>query len=251
MMSRLGYVLWLALLFSTTVRAQQVTGALEDIDRLREEGRYVEALEALEALAAEAPDNAEVLWRRSRTRVDIGEGAGDEDVQKTHYRAALSDADAAVAADTQNVEAHLARAIAAGRLALISGIRERIELSRDLKESIDRAIALDPHNGAAYHVRARWHYEGASLGLLERTIVKAVYGGLPEASYEQAVKDFQRAIAIDSSILVNYLELGKTYLKLGRQDEAQQVLARVLALPTQHPDDPEHKQEAHRLLRRL
>jgi tetratricopeptide (TPR) repeat protein len=222
--------------------------SLATIDEMRGDGRFTEALAALESLKAAQPGDVEVLWRLSRTRVDIGEKASARDQQESHYRAAIEDARGAVAAAPDHPEAHLALAIAAGRVGLISGTRTKVELSRDVKESVDRAIELNPNLGPAYHVRGRWNYEVASLGFMSRTVVRMVYGGLPSASYEQAAADFQKSIEIEDRVL-DRLELGKTYLKLGERAKARAEFERALALPDEDPDDPEHKEEARSLLR--
>ena len=52
---------------------------------------------------------------------------------------------------------------------------------------------LDPENEMAYHVRGRWHYGVADLNWIERAVVKTVYGGLPDASFEQAARDLEKA----------------------------------------------------------
>ena len=220
---------------------------LAEVDRMLDEGRFQAALHRLEELHQATPGEADILWRMSRAKVDIGEQANDEDEQAVHYRAAWADADAAVEADPRNAQAHLARAIAAGRVGLISDTREKIELSREVKESVDRAIELDPENATAYHVRGRWNYEVADLGFFARAIVKVVYGGLPDASFEQAAADFRRAIELEDQV-IHHLELGKTYRKLGREDEARKELEYALGLPDADPDDPGHKEEAREIL---
>lgn len=224
--------------------------SLGDVDRMRKAGQYREALSVLEQARQRTPADAEVLWRLSRTRVDLGEQAQKEAERLVHYRAALADAEAAVAADDAHAQAHLAVAIAAGRVALQSPTKQKVELSRTVKEHVDRAIALNPRDDAALHVRARWHYEVASLGFLSRTALKLVYGGLPDASYEKAARDFEQAITLQD-LIRHRVELAKTFLKLDRPADARTHLQRALALPETDPDDPGYKTEARALLKAL
>jgi Tfp pilus assembly protein PilF len=237
----------LVILGSMTADAQPAADALAAIDAMRDQGAYSEAVIRLEQMQGSHPGNAEVLWRLARTRVDIGEQRASLDEQATHYRAAIEDARRAVEVDPNNAEAHLALAIASGRVGLISPTRQKIELSRDVKEHVDRAIELDPSSGTSYHVRGRWHYEVASLGFVERTVVRVVYGGLPQASYEQAAADFRRSIEAEDTVL-DRLELGRTYLKLGDRVRARAELERAVGMPTTDPKDPTHQQEARELL---
>jgi tetratricopeptide (TPR) repeat protein len=228
----------------------ELDSTLTTVDQQREAGDFRTALATLNGLREEHPNDAGVLWRLSRTKVDLGEQRTRDDERAQFYREALAHAETAVQADSTNARTHLAGAIAAGRVGLISGTREKVQMSRAVKEYVDRAIELNPDLPAAYHVRARWHYEVASLGFFSRTIVRAVYGGLPDASYEAAVENFERSIALDDRV-VDRLELGRTYLAMDQEAEARAQLETALTLPNKDPDDPQYKDEARELLDEL
>lgn len=252
-LSRYVVVLLVALLIAPLgVHAQStpLNATLEEVDQWREAGDFRQAFATLSSLAEEHPNQPEVLWRLSRTKVDLGEQRTREDEREALYRDAFADAEAAISADSMSARAYLAGAIAAGRVGLLAGTREKVELSRTVKEYVDRAIALNPDLPAPYHVRARWHYEVASLGFFSRTVVRAVYGGLPDASYEAAVEDFERSIALDDRV-VDRLELGRTYLAMDQEEKARAEFEKALALPNKDPDDPQYKEEARSLLDEL
>ena len=236
-----------------TARDSAATGstgnaALALADSLWLAGQFEASLEALQT----GPDSAraDVLWRMARAKGNLGENAEDNDQKATWYRAALENAQAAVEADSANAEAWVTQAIAAGRVGLEAGNKEKVELSREVKESVDRAIELDPENTLAYHVRGRWNYEVASLGFFSRAALKLAYGGLPDASYESAVEDFKQAIALEDQV-VHHLELGKTYQKLDDASRAKDEFERALALETTYPDDARYKEEAEERLAEL
>jgi FimV-like protein len=220
---------------------------LQVVDSLREAGDYRQALAQLQSLNREHPESGAVLYRLALTRVDIGEQRDEESAQQAAYKEALADAKAAIAADSTLADAHLARAIAEGRVALAAGTKEKIRRSRAVKRHADTAIALDSTLAAAYHVRARWNREVSDLGFFERAVVKTVYGGLPEASFEQSVKDFQTAIRLED-VIVHHLELARTYEKMGEDAKAREELQTVLAMEASDPDDPMHKKKARELL---
>jgi tetratricopeptide (TPR) repeat protein len=234
----------LCLLFPAGTASAQTT--LAEVDDWIDGGQFAKARTTLEQMRQARPQDPEVLWRLARVKVDVGEQTRDKNKQRALYLDAHRDAEAAVQAGPNSADTYLTRAITAGRVALLSGSREKVERSRGVKEDVDRAIALDPANASAYHVRGRWNYEVADLGFVERAVVKVVYGGLPDASFEQAARDFQQALQVEDKV-IHHLELGRTYLKLGRKAEAQAEFLRVLALPDTDPDDPMHKQEARRL----
>jgi tetratricopeptide (TPR) repeat protein len=229
---------------------QALDRALATVDSMRAAGAFEEALARLGELRNEYGDDAQVLWRMSFTEIDVAKTLDKKEARSKRYQEALTFADAALAADSSNAHAHLAKAISEGRIALDAGTRERVRRSRAVKRHADRAIELDPSLDGAYHTRARWHRGVADLGFFSRAIVKTVYGGLPEASFEQSVKDFKKAIELHDERL-HRLELAKTYLKMDREEDARRELKQVLKMPAEDPFDPEYKEEAQTLLEDL
>jgi tetratricopeptide (TPR) repeat protein len=224
--------------------------ALVRVDELRQAGRFQEALSQLDSLRNEYGTDVAVLWRQSLTQVDVAKTLDKKDERSPHYQQALELANAALAADTTNAHAHLAKAVAEGRIALDAGTRERVQRSRAVKQHADRAIELDDTLPGAFHTRARWNREVSDLNFFERAIVKTVYGGLPEASFEASVEDFQRAIELEN-VRFHHLELAKTYLKMDRPADATAELQTVLELPAKEPFDEQYKTEAQELLEEL
>lgn len=220
---------------------------LARLDSLREAGAFEDAYSQLRTLRDQHGDDVEILWRMSLTQVDLANTTSGRKAVKERYREALSLADAALVADTMNAHAHLAKAVAEGRVALNAGTKERVQRSRAVKAHADRAIELDSTLDGAYHTRARWHREVADLGFLERTFVKAAYGGLPEASFEQAVRDFKRAIELHQERF-HHLELAKTYFKMGQDEEARAELMTVVDLPATEPFDEKYGDQARQML---
>lgn len=227
-----------------------LTAELAAVDILREEGRYAEALERLQAVLGKHSAQAEILWRQSWTKVDLGEASDGEAAMRKFYEGALNDAKAAIAADERNARAHLVYAIAAGRLALISPTRRKVELSRIVKRHADQALEWDSELAAAYHVRAIWHREVAAIGGVSRAVLRLVYGGLPEASYEAAVADFEKSIALEEHVS-DRLEMARTCLAMGDSDRARRELERALALPVKMHQDRKHQETARKLLGEL
>jgi len=236
---------------SSRAEAPPLQQALQTVDSLRSVGDFRTALTRLYELSREHPASVEVLWRYAILWSDYGKAADRESQARSAYRQALEMADRALEADPSSAWAHLAKAAASGRAALLAGgNKQSIRLSRDVKEHADRAIELDSTLAPAYYVRGVWHSEVADLGFLKRTIVRTVYGGLPEASLEQAVADLQRAIELESRTY-NHLELGKAYLKMGRTDAAREQLQIALDVFPSDPFAPTYKLEARALLREI
>lgn len=167
-----------------------------------------------------------------------------------YYREALDAAKAAAAADSTRARSHPAIAVAQGRAALNAGTQERIRRSRAVRCHADRVLAIDSTLAPAHHVRGRWHGEAADLGVFKRTIVRTVYGGLPDASFGEATKNFKRALDFEDEIH-HHLELGKTYLELDRPEAARVELQKVVDVSSPDPFAPDYKSEARALLNDL
>lgn len=220
---------------------------LEVADDAREQGRYEEALERLETVRKAQGNHVSLLWRAAWTLSDMGEAEEGEDKEKL-FTEAWRKAEAAVAADPENGRAHMVAAIAAGRKALISGTRLQVELSRQVKEYADRAIALDANLAPAYHARGIWHREVAGLGRITRLIVRTVYGGLPEASLERALADLQKSIELDDQI-PDRVELGAVYWEMNEKEKAREQWRKALGMPRVMHLDRVHQRRALQMLK--
>lgn len=252
-----GVVVAVTLLYGRAVHAQSADStdaalekALVEVDSLRHAGDWLTARNQLRRLRSDYPNRVPVLWRLVYTYADLGRVTEDEDQRAMYYEQGLDVAKAALDVDSTSARAHLSMAVAEGRVALDAGTGERIRRSRAVKRHVDRAIAIDSTLDGAFHVRGRWNREVADLGFFQRAIVKTVYGGLPDASFEQAVRDFLRAIELHDEIF-HHLELGKTYLKLDREDAARSQFQTALEMPLADPFDTRYKEEARELLDEL
>ena len=217
------------------------------VDTLRAQGDFREALSRMTNLRNEYGDEVELLWRMSLTRVDIAKTLDGKSARKQQYGQALTLAEAALTVDASSAHAHLAKAVAEGRIALDAGTRERVQRSRLVKKHADRAIELDSTLDGAYHTRARWNREVSDLNFFERAIVKTVYGGLPESSFQQSVRDFKRAIELHDERF-HRLELARTYIKMEKYDEAREQLRTVTEMRPREPFDQQYLEEAQQLL---
>ena len=235
------------LVAQSTADPAALDSALVEVDEMREAGDFRKAINRLSSMRDTFGDDVEILWRLSLTRVDLATMSNNKQAIAEHYREALKYAEAALTVDASDAHAHLAKSIAEGRIALDAGTKERVQRSRAVKKHAERAIELDSTLARAYHVRARWNREASDLNFFERAIVKTVYGGLPESSFEQAVRDFKRAIELENERF-HHLELAKTYLKMDRPNDARAELQTVLELPATDPFDQKYKAEAQELL---
>jgi len=206
---------------------------------------YLKAL-ALDSLSYEAN------WKASRAYLDVGEVIDDDDERIEYYQNGTICAERAVRIQPEGGKGHLFLAIALGRIALDAGAKERIRLSKQIKEEVDLAIKYDPNDDIAYHVLGRWNRKLANLSWIEKGFADIFLGGVPdEASDENAVAAFKKAIEINPKHINHHLELGITYEMMGLDEEARQQYEICLELPKSDSDDEKYINEARERLEDL
>lgn len=232
--------------------------AAEDFAALLARGDQLDAqLKTKDALAVylEAeklqPNNADLLHRIAKQYGESQNDTRDKAERRRIGNIALDYAKRAVAADANNAKAQLALAISYGRVAPYLDNKTKIAYSKLVKQHADRALALDPRDDLTWHVLGAWNYELANLNPLLRGIAQLIYGKLPSASNEDAVKAFRKAVELNPRRVGNQVELGRALAELGKKDEARAALEKGLSLPIRQRDDPETKERARAALKKL
>jgi tetratricopeptide (TPR) repeat protein len=164
---------------------------------------------------------------------------------------AVTYSDRAVALAPNDPEAQLAVAISYGKLLPFQSNKEQFYNSRVIKTAVDKVLALDPGNDFGWQVLGRWKFNIAQIGGLKRVLAQAAYGKLPTATYEDAVRCFDKAIELNPKRLMHYVELGRTYAVMGKTAEARKFINKGLALPDTEKDDPETKRQGREILQQL
>jgi tetratricopeptide (TPR) repeat protein len=214
--------------------------------------RLPEARAAYLAALQESPGDFVVLCRLSRSESELGELQKGDD-QRATRSAAVEHARLAIKAAPDSAAGHVWLAVGLGRQALSEGAKTRLALSREIKSEVDRALQMDPNIGRAWHVLAVWNVKLSSLNTIERMAANAVLGGVPKgASFEQAEKAFQKAIALEPGYVNHRLEYGRMLKDRGRKAEAKTELEKAVSLPpTSGALDARYQAEARELLAKL
>lgn len=148
-------------------------------------------------------------------------------------------------------ETHLALAISYGKMLPLEKSKQQFATLRHIRIAADKVIALDPKNDLAWHVLGRWYSGLADIGTTKRALARVAYGPLPPAKHEDAARCFEKGIALNPKRLMHYIELGRTYEKMGRDADARIFITKGLALPETEYDDPETKNLGRQLLKKL
>ncbi len=195
------------------------------------------------------PTNLTALCKCSELSSRIGARQSGKDKMNEYFIAAKNYAAAALRNDPNSSEANFVMALALGRLSLIAGTKERIELARDIKKYAEISIRLDPFNFKPYHVLGKWNYEVSNLNVAERALAKLIYGGLPSASLKQSIFYFEKSRTLNPSFILNYLELARAYHRNNENNKALDLLRTVQSLPNMITDDARVKKTAGMLLK--
>lgn len=214
--------------------------------------QLAEARTHYEAAVKAAPNQLAPLLKLVRTESELGETLKD-DAQRRAWAASVEHARAAVAMAPDSASAHIWLAVALGRQALREGPKTKLAMSREIKSEADRALQLDPQLARAYHVLAVWNVKVSSLSMIERMAANAVLGGVPKgASFDNAKRAFQKAIALEPDYVHHRLEYGRMLKDLKRSTDARRELEKAIALPpTSDALDARYQAEARELLAKL
>jgi len=238
-----------------------LTGAIaqaQSVNELLEKGavcdRKFESKEALTCyLAAEKlePQDPRILVQIARQYRHLMTDAPtiEEKLRWGHIAEAYSTR--AAAAGPRNSEAQLATAITLGKMLPYLPTKEQVAASPRIKESVDKALALDADNDTAWHILGRWNRVLADVNGLKRALAGMFYGSLPKGSNEEAERDMRRAIDLNPNRLMHYIELGRIYAQMGRKEDARFYINKGLAMPNAEKDDPETKERGRETLAKL
>jgi tetratricopeptide (TPR) repeat protein len=226
------------------------TGAwcAESVDELLRKGDvYDQKLQAAEALKYYLPaekadaDNPRILTRIARQYRHLMADAKSKDEKLRLGKVSLVYAQRAAACGPNDCEAQLSPAISYGKMLPLLGSKEQVDASPRIKNACDKALALDPRNDSAWHILGRWNRVLADISPVKRTLAGALYGKLPSGSLPDAERCLNKAIAIDPTRLMHYIELGRIYAQEGRKEDARRLINKGLAMPNVEKDDPEIK----------
>jgi len=239
----------LILFFSHSIFSQDINTILKQAAKLESIPDEKAAFEKFKQGHKQQPQNIYILNKCSELCSRIGKREPIDEIRFGWFQNAKNYANAALAIQPANGEAHCVMAIALGCIALDGSSREKVNAAKEIKKHIDLSLKNDPTNYKAWHVLGRWQYELSSLNFFERTAVKVLFGGLPTATYSESIRSFEKANSI-KGFAANYFELARAYKKNNEQQKAVAAINKLLLLPNQTEDDEDLKNTGRKLLSR-
>lgn len=241
---------------ASSLGAQDIAGHLAAAEAARCRREPQEALEHLRAVLALDSLNYEANWRAARELADIGKMMPNAQRARrdTVYAESQALAERAVRVNANGADGHYMVAVAVGRVALTKGARERVRFARVVRDEALRATELNPRHDGALHVLGRWNAEIQRLPRVTKFFARTFLGAsiFNQASWDNAVRYFTEAIAVNPDNLYHHLDLAEALVDAGRPDEARPHLERIAGMaPACDPQDPDFKTQAAALLQRL
>ena len=241
-----GLIIWLLATACGTVLAanpqaeQLITQGDAEVRALHAQ----EALALFEQAAKAEPNNAEIILRISQQFSNMIAAAKTPADAEAYAKLSLDEAKQAVALAPGNPKAHLALAVAYGRITDFEDNRTKVEDSRHVKEECDKALELDPKDDFVWHVLGRRNYRVATLNPVLKLIARFVYGGMPDASLEEAERDYRKAIELVPQRLIHHHELARVYIALGQPEDARKEWEKELTLKPEDNEGVNDQKEA-------
>ncbi|MBM4171007.1 MAG: tetratricopeptide repeat protein [Ignavibacteria bacterium] len=245
-------VITFILLSSSYIISQTVEQLITECDNFYSQFNNQKALEVLKKAEVTAPDNWEVVWRLSRTNVDIGDKMPtdtdeQEDAQLVTYQKALEYAEKAVKLGPDKTISYLRRAIANGKIALFKGIFSVAGVVNSVKADVEKAIQLDNGDdfvmGVSHYVLARTHAKTSDKWKPARSIL-----GLGWADNEIAIKEYKKAIQLYPEYVMFYVDYAISLIREDEYKTAREMLNKALTVKNAHQDDDKRKAEAKQIL---
>ncbi|MCY7421919.1 MAG: hypothetical protein LH478_09290 [Chitinophagaceae bacterium] len=247
-MNRL-FLLLLSVSIVSVAISQNVNVLLKEGLNFERSLKEEEALASYQRVLTIDKNNVQALIRSAELSCAIGARQVDKKSKLTYFTTAKDFANAALLLDSNNADANYIRAVVAGKFTEIETDNKKIiENVKNIKLYADKALQLNPKHAKAYYVLGKWNFEMINLAWAKRAAVKLFYGGLPNASIENAVAFMEKARVLDQYFVMNYLDLAKAYKYDDKPARAIEVLNKLVKLPTRTADDASLKEEGKRML---
>ncbi|GMT31768.1 hypothetical protein PFISCL1PPCAC_23065, partial [Pristionchus fissidentatus] len=210
--------------------------AYDDLKKMYSNGGSNE-FEVLWRLAQACQTMARVYDRKNAKRKDlILEGRG--------Y------AQAAAAIDETRFTVLKWAAILTGASTDYVGMKERIEQGYKFKKYLDAALAIDAREFSLLHMRGRYAYEVANLSWFERKIATTFFAAPPEATIDEALRDFLAANEARGKWIENILYVARCYIAKNDSNNAVIFLNKTLSISPTNDSERELIEDAKGLIRK-
>jgi tetratricopeptide (TPR) repeat protein len=198
-----------------------LAAAADDLDRLRDhqdraglEGRA----SALHAAAEKTPNDANGWYRAAIAysfAAEVAMEQRDKNAAERNAEAGAADAEKAIDLNGKNADYYRVLGTLCGQVIPANPIMGALSYGKRAKESLDKAVEMDPKSPRAYIARGVGNY-----------YLPPSFGGGPEP----AIRDFKKAISLDPNSADAYLWMGIALKKQHQNAQAREALTKSLQI---------------------
>ena len=129
---------------------------------------------------------------------------------------------------------------------------KKISVAKEIKKSIDKALAINNKNHLAWFVAGMFYRESSKIDGFQRKLAEKYLNDIiKDASFEKAIACFKKAIELNEDNLQYKYELAKTYQDQGKKEIALQEYKRILAIQTNEKKDIMYQHKAQIQLKKI
>lgn len=214
------------LIVTSGVFAQQAESQYRQALKLKNESKFEESLAIFQQLLKADSSRIEYVYNTSFLYSKLGNRQKEESVRQNYFLKAEYLARKAIAIDPKNAEGHYTYALALGRMNENASSKQKIANAKLIKGECETGLKLNPRHSGLYHILGRWHRTVAGFNFVEKGMINAFFGGVPEGgSYQDAIDCFSKAVLLEPGYMLHKFELAQTYYERGEGDD--NILCRV------------------------
>ena len=161
-------------------------------------------------------------------------------------------ADKALLIDSSNCDAIYARGLAALELSNIESENKKMVIFlREAYNYAYKSLKNNPNHGKSNFLMGKWNFIIVNTAWTKKATVKVLYGGIPDASIDNAILFMEKCKSAEPYFVQNFLELAKAYKFNNNPSKAIEILYMLVKLPNRTPDDAIWKAEGKKLLNEM
>ena len=251
------FILFVVMLRFTSASSQDLknqNGLYQYAVKSFKDGKLDDALSVFKNLLKQDSSNINYLYYTSFLYSKVGYLQKTEELKQQWFHEAEYLGLKAIAIDANSGEAHYVYALSLGRMNEHASNKVKISNAKIIKSEAETAIRLNPDLSGPYHILGKWNQIAAGFNILEKTMIKILFGGIPLGTYDDAIKNFRKAISVEEGHSITYYELALSYYERNKPGDRQQSLLwvnKAIQLPVRNEDDRFVLEDCNDLLKKL
>lgn len=192
----------------------------------------------------------ETLLRLVRLHNDMGVIAlyKDKAASEAQYRLALAYADTLKREYPDSVAANFWYALAKGSLISFVGVREKIQIGKEVRLSLREAIRRDSTFAYPYIVLSIFERESARLSWIEKGFVRIIFDEDISGSLQTSEQCLHKALVCDPGNSFAYYELYWTYKAMGDTARGIDALKHVMTISPRNLREKDQQEKSREIL---